>query len=260
MNNKYLLYIDILGFSKMVKHSPSKVTEIYKIIDGLNVHKHHAFSTIIVSDSIIVYNKYDPTTISDHNYLVMYSCEFAQDLLYRSIGKDFHFRSVLTYGGFEHYKLENIEAYFGPALIEAYTSEKEISCTGHFIHQSCAKYNKIFPTKKYNENLSFVYLTQAIDSFNLEIGMYPDQFQIIEGIGLEYDLMRMVIYLENIYKSKKDNPDPHVREKYLSTWDFYFQRYGDLLSHLEQNDFDPKVISRSIDWALVRKHIMSGEY
>ena len=86
MKNKYLLYLDILGFSQLVEHSPKTIREIYKIIDSLNVHTHDVFHTIVFSDTILVYNKVAPGSRDDHEYLVMNSIEFAQDLLYRFIG------------------------------------------------------------------------------------------------------------------------------------------------------------------------------
>lgn len=51
---KYLLYIDILGFSDMVRSEPAKVAELYLILDSLTVHRHEAFRTIVFSDTILV--------------------------------------------------------------------------------------------------------------------------------------------------------------------------------------------------------------
>jgi len=77
---KKLLYIDILGFSNLVEEKPRKINMLYRIINFLTVHSHYAFKTIVFFDTSIVYNRKDPVSDYDRNYLVMYACEFAQDL------------------------------------------------------------------------------------------------------------------------------------------------------------------------------------
>lgn len=46
MKSKYFLYIDILGFSKMVEQDSPKVKEVFSIIDKLNVFHHESFETV----------------------------------------------------------------------------------------------------------------------------------------------------------------------------------------------------------------------
>ena len=119
MPAKYLLYIDMLGFSDLVRKRGA-VKKLYETINKLNVHRHYAFKTIAFSDTLLVYNIVNPTTKQDREYLVMYSCEFAQDLFYRLIGRDLHFRAYLTLGEFKINEFENLEAFYGEALIDAY--------------------------------------------------------------------------------------------------------------------------------------------
>lgn len=95
-NRKYLLYIDILGFTDLVQSHNSKIEYLYKVIDSLNVHQHDAFETIVFSDTILVFNKVAPTTEHEHQYLVMYSCEFAQDLFYRCVSLGIQFRAIFS--------------------------------------------------------------------------------------------------------------------------------------------------------------------
>ena len=98
---KYLLYIDILGFADLVKNDKEKVRKLYQVINSLNVHTHKAFSTLVFSDTILVYNKDDPNSPDDHRYISMYSIEFAQDLCYSLIGQDIYFRAIIDYDEFE---------------------------------------------------------------------------------------------------------------------------------------------------------------
>lgn len=162
-NFKYLLYIDVLGFSELVKNDYSKIKLLFKKIDELNVHRHNAFQTIVFSDTILIINKESPRNKHDHEYLVMYACEFVQDLMYRCIDLEIQFRAILTYGEFYYEKLENIEAYYGKALINSYYKEKDINSLGLFIDKSILHYNTIFKTALFDKDVHFVYLTQDIE-------------------------------------------------------------------------------------------------
>ena len=96
---RFLLYIDILNFSNLVAQK-GKVEEVYEIINRLHVHRHDVFNTIIFSDTILVYNRVHPRGLEEVRYIVMFLCEFAQDLFYRLIGRDIHFRAYTTCGDF----------------------------------------------------------------------------------------------------------------------------------------------------------------
>ncbi len=52
MDKRYLLYIDILGFSQMAEKNPKKIPVLYAAIDRLNSHKHNVYKTIVFSDTI----------------------------------------------------------------------------------------------------------------------------------------------------------------------------------------------------------------
>lgn len=134
MEERYLLYIDILGFSDFVNKSPHSVRRIYKIIEGLNCHKHSDFKVIVFSDTILVYNKFESPGPSYDQFIVMYLIEFAQNLLYSFIGKGFYFRAVIEYGEFEHSQPNNVERFFGKALVKAYLNEKKYRASDYLFH------------------------------------------------------------------------------------------------------------------------------
>jgi hypothetical protein len=165
---KYLLYIDILGFSNLVRERGA-VGRLYKTIDSLNVHRHHAFRTIAFSDTLLVYNITNPETKDDCHYFIMYLCEFAQDLFYRLVGRDIHFRGYLTLGDFIVADFKNLNAFYGGALIEAYEREKQIESTGLFIDNNILGDCDIFHFEKYDERCSYVYLMQSLDTIT-----FPD--------------------------------------------------------------------------------------
>ena len=86
--DRFLLYIDILGFSEMTNNEPRKVARVYSILDELNVHRHNSFKTIVFSDTVLVYNPDLAETDEERQYLVWYLIEFAEDLHHRLTGQD----------------------------------------------------------------------------------------------------------------------------------------------------------------------------
>lgn len=91
--DRFLLYIDILGFSEMTNNEPRKVARVYSILDELNVHRHNSFKTIVFSDTVLVYNPDLAETDDERQYLVWYLIEFVEDLHHRLTGQDIFFRA-----------------------------------------------------------------------------------------------------------------------------------------------------------------------
>ena len=247
--DKYLLYIDILGFKNLVQNDVAKVHDAYQILDNLNVHKHDVFNTIVFSDTVLVYNKYNPTTEADHSYIVMFACEFAQDLLHRFVGQNLFFRALLTYGNFDHYKRRNIECFFGPALIKAYEQEKNIQSQGLFVDNNSNQYNDIFKTSRYDSDLSFVYLTQALDRLHQDTqGIFPANPILFDNTDDAYFLLPEIRLLQDTHHFMINHLDPKVRTKHLTAWHFYRSRYGTILDDLERESFRPEFICTGYDW------------
>ena len=254
MEQKYLLYIDILGFGDLVTGSPEKVKCIYEILDSLNVHQHNVFNTVVFSDTVLVYNNEAPKRREDHDYIVWYSIEFAEDLHHRLTGQDIYFRAVLVHGSFNHYRLKNVECFYGKALIDAYNREKRIPSIGLFIDTQCNKHNKYFRTAMFNDELNFVYLNRTLESFYHENGSDLP----VKGLYIDDrypDLACEVRFLKDIYKRMREDNDPAVRVKFLTAWDFYMRRYPKLLRQLDTNSFDLKTLSKDYDWSTQLKVI-----
>jgi hypothetical protein len=250
MINKYLLYIDVLGFRNLVEEDASKVNKIYKILDSLNVHRHDVFETIVFSDTVIVYNHEEPKTERDHKYIVWYSIEFVEDLHHRLTAQEIYFRSILTYGQFNHYKLENIEAFFGKALIDAHLREQKIPSIGLFIDSHCNRHNQYFRTAHFADGLEFVYLNRAIEQLHQDTDgklPLPKDFYVIDDL-YPY-LAWQVRFLKDVHHMMRSHPDPGVRTKFLTAWDLYQQRYQKLMRSLEVASFDLNAISPTHNWA-----------
>jgi hypothetical protein len=247
MTQKYLLYIDILGFSNMVSNK-RQVEEVYHVIDRLHVHRHHAFTPIAFSDTVLVYNREEATSASAHQYLVMYSCEFAQDLFYRLISKDIHFRAFLTEGDFEDKQLQNVRAFYGEALTRSYRREKVINCTGLFIDNCLLKRCDIFHTTHYDEACSFVHIMQTLENVSVTEENYPIDPMLITSGSLEYLIAYDLVYLKRIHQHMNNHLLPtRIREKYLSAWHMISGRHRDLLHTYERSGFNPRALS-DFDW------------
>ena len=248
MDDRFLLYIDILGFAKMTRREPRKVARIYAILDSLNVHKHSAFKTIVFSDTVLVYNPRLATSDDDRSYYVWYLIEFAEDLHHRLTGQDVYFRAVLTTGDFSHYSLKNIECFFGEALVKAYLREKEIPSIGLFIDDRCQKYNKHFRVAQFDDQYHFVYLNRSLESLEqYTSGSYP-----INDRGIQDQAPFtpwQVRFLHDVHVNMREHSAPTVRTKFLTAWDFYAKRYPGLIQTLTQNSFSLQSLAGQNAWA-----------
>lgn len=259
--DRYFLYNDILGFGDLVMREPDRVADLYEIISTLNAHRHDSFGTIVFSDTILVYPKFRRNlgTRSDA-YFVMYLCEFAQDLMYRLVSRNIYFRAVLTQGKFTHYLLNEIPCFYGPALVNAFRSEKKIKAVGLFMDNRCLSVSDIFKTCPFNEEYSFVYLSQSLDEFAPQgSALYPIPFPdaaLFRDMDLEWALAQDVLMLKNISESRTSS-DSGIREKHNNTWQLLHSRYGFIMDELERNDFHPRVICPGLDWTESMKRAQS---
>ena len=213
MKERFLHYIDILGFAEMTRKEPRKVARFYSILDSLNVHAHDAFVTIVFSDTVLVYNPDLATTKEECRYFVSYLIEFAEDLHHRLTGQDIYFRAVVTTGDFSHYKLENVECFFGESLVNAYLSEKEIPSLGVFIGNECNSYNEYFRTAKFDDKYHFVYLNRSIEYLHQYTNdTYPISDPTLEDQALH--IPWQVRFLTDVHKHMREHPIPSVRLKF----------------------------------------------
>ena len=247
---KYLLYIDILGFSDLVKRDPLQVERIYGVLDSLNVHRHDMFRTIVFSDTVLVYNRTDPK-LNDkkaHEYIVWYSIEFAEDLHHRLTGQGLFFRAVLVSGEFQHYALENIDCFFGEALIDAHARERTIPSIGLFIDTACNQYNCYFRTEPFGNQLHFVYLNRSVESLQQDTNGNLPVDPILLDDNYPY-LAWQVRFLRDVHSMRREHPDPTVRAKFLTAWDLYYRRYPKILKALEEGGFDMTVFNEKYNWS-----------
>ncbi len=251
MPDKYLLYIDLLGFSDLVSKDLRRVEVVYRVLDSLNVHRHDMFKTIVFSDTVLVYNRNDPGSDDEHRYIVWYSIEFAEDLHHRLTGQDIYFRAVLTKGEFHHQTMENLQAFYGQAIISAYLAEKEIPSLGLFITDQCNEHNEYFRTSEFGSGLSFVYLNRDIESLcsdSNDTFPIPASDFIHLADGYPY-LAWQVKFLADVHRCMRSTENPTVRAKFLCAWDYYQRRYPNLLNQLAENNFALDTVCTGFDFS-----------
>lgn len=255
MEKKYFLYIDILGFAEIAKNDPNEIERIYNIIDSLNVHKHEAFKTIIFSDTILVYNIEEAVSNFERESIVMFACEFAQDLIYHFADKDIYFRAILTYDYFKHYSLKYAECYYGNALINCYNKEKEINGIGLFIDKRITQFNKIFPTVDYDKDFDYVCVLQSLERLNRNTnGLLPSSdFDTIDNTDEYWSIKFELNLLRNIYLHSLKHSDVKIRSKFLQTYQLYRNLFKTLLISFEKSNFDVSIINPKANWSKKRK-------
>jgi hypothetical protein len=208
----------------------------------------------VFSDTILVYNKEDPKNDGDRKYTVWYAIEFAEDLHHRLIGTGTFFRAVLTHGEFEHYDLENIECFFGRALVNSYDSEKKLPAIGLFIDDKCQQYNEYFPISPFIPGRSFVYLNRSLDRLQeVSSGVFPVDLIYIDSSWEFPFILWDIQFLREVHDRMRTHPVPRIRAKYLATWDLYYQRYTAILDVLLKNGFEPEPICPTADWEPYKK-------
>lgn len=233
---RFLLYIDILGFSDMTRKDGRKVARTYAILDKLNAHRDDAFKTIVFSDTILIYNPREAVNDEERQGYVWYLTEAAEHLYSLLVGQDIWFRAILIAGEFHHYHLNHVECFYGNALIDAHLAEKRLPMTGMVVHKSCMPYFRYFRHEPFTDEHSFVYLSRPLE----QLHQYSsDRYPVDNAVGADMspNLPEGVRYLADLHKLMRTNSDPAVRAKALTTWDFYARRYPGMVAALSAKQF-----------------------
>lgn len=249
--NRYFLYLDILGFSELVKRQrENTITDLYEVIASLNANRHNAFKVVVFSDTVVVYNVNGGDTPDDSSYLIMFLCEFVKDLMHRLTGRGIYFRAVITYGDFTHYELNGIPCFFGNALVDAYNSEKELKAIGLFIHKRISQYCDIFRCREFNENYNFVYVTQALNDIEFwGSDGYPLPTELIEATDSKWEIYPEIFHVASMLSGSQNSGYPEsVRSKYAASWDMYCAQFPNITKQLLAAGNDVRSIAPAIDW------------
>ncbi|HEV7381186.1 MAG TPA: hypothetical protein VGN64_15420 [Dyadobacter sp.] len=245
-SEKFLLYIDILGFRNLVKDNKDKIVELFDRIEKLPVFTDRDIRTIVFSDTILCYLKQTPNSKDDVETMLMYLCEACQALFYHCVQLDIVYRAILTYGEFEFKEQKYFNSYFGKALIFAHDKEKDIKSIGLFVDKRVTDKYNIFRTIPYSDEFDFVYPNSDFNVFQYaELSNFPVDWDRLEGeVMLDLD----VKFLKYVKHNIDSLSDTYIRQKYESVYNLYKKKFAPLIIFLEQNNFDHKAICPELDW------------
>lgn len=256
MTDRFLLYVDLLGFKDIVRTEKHIIPDLLRILDKSKSHNHGDFEGFLLSDTLLIYNKSAADTDRWKSYCAMYLCEFAQDIQYMLLGHKTFFRGMITYGQFEdtgptpNMNYKHIRSLWGEALVKAYQTEKDIQAVGLFIDETVKPFMNIFETHLYDSQKDIWFVDTATmlrgKLFNSRDFTYAKEDAIASATEnlLAYDL----VYLKQLFSNGHDQSlPPKVRNKYLTTWEFYRQKYKGLCAALEEADFRLEQVIK-LDW------------
>ena len=170
-----------------------------------------------------------------------------------------YFRAHLTTGEFKVRQLENMQGFYGAALVEAYRREKEIQCTGLFIDDALLAECNIYHCEPYDENSHFVHLMQSLDTIRFPEAPFPVPPELIVAAGQEWYLAYDITYLRNVHRHLSNSRvNPRARLKHLAAWQMIRKRHKELLDTLEHNNFDPRSVS-DFDWSEPMRRVGSAD-
>jgi len=263
MKETLFLYIDILGFSDLIKNR-EQASHLYEILDSTRIHHDSNFNSIVFSDTIVAYNRHTNLSKEAKEIEVMYLIELTQDIFQRLIGSNIFFRAVITEGEFVHKRLENFESYYGEALVETYRAEKGLSGTGLFLNRKLRDLNRIFRFKEFSAEFDYIFLTHICsgltpwlkrkvdDNDRADYKEFPLPPELLTDQALEFLVYPELFHFHEVYKNMNNHPVPKVREKYLTTWNMYSLAYPGLTRSLIEHNFAPEGIAQ-IDWTKAKE-------
>lgn len=259
MRKTLFLYLDILGFRGLVKE-PEQISWLYKVIDAARIHKDSNYRTIVFSDTLLAYNSQTPTYGNQKAAELMFLIELVQEFSHRLAGSGIFFRALITEGEFTHDKLQNIEAYYGPALVDTYDAEKSLVGVGLFLDKKIDRFNLVFRSREFSPEFDFVYTlldltrlgeyTEGNGSGPLKLGpaILPLPAELVTEASIEYRVLCEIKQLQEIHTGMTQHPLPAVRAKFLATWKMYELQLPNLTRALADSGFDPRALL-DLDWS-----------
>lgn len=120
---------------------------------------------------------------------------------------------------------------------------------GLFIDNTSNTFNGMFPTQRYTDELSFVYLNQDLDRLHRNTdGKLPTSSYAFENTSEYTHILRDLRFLRTLHRGMNSNISPRIRQKYLATWHFYHKRYPAILNTLEGSRFSLRAVCNEFDW------------
>jgi hypothetical protein len=247
MKNDFLLYLDILGFEHLCLECDPKVEAIYACLLETKRNHKSAYKVVIFSATVLIQN----VGLSDPLYSLMFLCEFFTDLQYRLSKLQIFLRGVIKNGLFTMERREDVEVFYGPAIIAAYKAEKSIKAVGLFMCKSCSPFNQIHKLTHHDEKYDYVQtLSGVVTHSEMQIGSAQIPLFCLTETDEFCFLVDDVELLQQISKYRADTQQPDIQLKHETTWQLIRKCNSELLDSLEAGHFDLKIVNDEFDWSL----------
>jgi hypothetical protein len=246
MKTDFLLYLDILGFEALCLGGDPKVEQIYECLLQAKSAHYRSYKIVIFSDTVLIQN----IGIENPMYSLMFLCEFFIDLQYWLSKINVFIRGVIKNGPFTLERRQDVEIFYGPAIIAAYRAEKTIKAVGLFMCNGCAEFNHIHTLTHFDSKHSFVQtLLGVVKHFQLTCGgVEVDRF-ILEETDELCHLKDDIQLLQLFSQHRRTDIDPCVKAKHEATWQLIRSCNEQLLDALEEESFDLDVVNDEFDWS-----------
>lgn len=199
--NRYVLFLDILGFKKLIQDTETDLTQdkANDLYSALSIIQGFKIGEAIIPRNVTQFSDSIVISFNDDNKLeLIHLFDEIIGLLMEMIGRGIVFRGAISYGKFFH----DNKILFGPALVDAYEAETNAAIYPRVILDKSII--RIFKeTKTINNPFPLNYIDQFLkvdfdDRCYIDYFEYP--FTKAENLKEYIDYMeklRMLIHTEN---------------------------------------------------------------
>lgn len=142
--------------------------------------------------------------------------------------------------------MQNLNAYYGEALISTYQDEKGLKGFGVYVDKSISNESLIFDKIEFNEKYDYILLCQSlIKLYNVKKGELPISKSLLTEIDDYYRIDEDLKFLREIDYYRKHINDGRIREKYDYVYNVYKSLLAKFFDVFEKEVFLPFVINPS---------------
>ena len=134
--------------------------------------------------------------------------------------------------------------------------EKNINSIGLFITDTANKYQTIFPTVHYDNNLNFVFIQQYLYRFEQSITKLD--FSMIDELDYSYPIIREAIMMRDVHEKMYSNTlPPQIRAKFQTYWLAYEKKCPWIMKNWKENNFDMNKFIPSASWENIYNAVLN---
>ncbi|PWL58125.1 MAG: hypothetical protein DBY35_13785 [Bacteroidales bacterium] len=141
---------------------------------------------------------------------------------------------------FTYIEMQNLNAYYGEALISTYQDEKELKGFGIYIDKSISNESFIFDKIGFNEKYDYILLCQSLIKLYKETkGALPINKNLLKKTDDYFRIDEDLRFLREINYYRKHIKDDVVRDKYNYVYNIYKSLLPDFFDIFEKEGFLP---------------------